>query len=363
MRSRLQLPATLLLAAALAACDTAPPSAPDAAGPSPDALIINLGYSATVLPLIPAGISDSGVVVGSLGLNVARFYNGVLTVATRSPGLAGDYEASGINNHGAMIGRIPFGRGLFWRAVDQVPYHIISPNNSSVIPFSVNNDNLVVGSFAHSSGATHAFVWTTSFGFRDITPTNFQFAVAFDINDAGVATGYGWVAGGTVQALRWRIDPLTGAFTFQILPGASATGRAVSPSGTVVGTSDGFSTTKLWPLSGGVLPFPGPQNAEPEDFSSRGRVVGYTYRHSPINPHRPWTTIDGSTTWLPVPNAALTDNVAGLRVNACGSIVGTQIFTNGSQQGLIWRRALTCDLGNVVLDPTRVVSGTVTLAP
>lgn len=358
MRSRLPLSAILLLASSsLVACDApTPPTEPAA---KPDALfVIGTGYSASVLPLIPAGISDSGVVVGSVGLDVARYYNGVLTVATRAPGLAGDYEASGINNHGAVIGRIPFGRGLFWRAVNQVPYQIISPTNSTVLPFSVNGSNLVVGSFNHSSGATHAFLWTTSFGFRDITPAGFQTAVAFDINDAGVATGYGWVDGGSVQALRWRVDGLTGAFTVAVLPGAVATGRAVNPGGTVVGTSDGFTTTKLWTLGGGVQSFPGPQAAEPEDYSSQGRVVGYTYRHSTINPHRPWTVYQGSTTWLPIPNAAITDNVSGLRVNACGSIVGTQVFTDGSQQGLIWTKSLTCDNAGLVLDPGTTV-GTV----
>src|SRR5215211_8353333 len=101
MRSRLQLSVILLVASSLVACDAATPPTEPAA--KPDALIFSTstGYGATLLPLIPAGISDSGVIAGTLGLDVARYYNGVLTPAQRDPVYGGSYEARGINNHGA----------------------------------------------------------------------------------------------------------------------------------------------------------------------------------------------------------------------------------------------------------------------
>ena len=75
------------------------------------------------------------------------------------------------------------------------------------------------------------------------------------------------------------------------------------------------------------------------------RVVGSTYRYSPVNPHQPWTTLNsGATTWLPVPNANLSDNVSDLHVNACGSIVGTQTFTSGGLRGLLYSKT-RCDAG------------------
>jgi hypothetical protein len=78
-----------------------------------------------------------------------------------------------------------------------------------------------------------------------------------------------------------------------------------------------------------------------DDLSDNGRLVGWTYRYNPI-PHRPWTVINGGTTWLPVPDPMLSHAVQNLRVNACGSIVATQVTNNGEQRGLLYSK-IFCD--------------------
>ena len=339
----------LLLACSLAACAPDAPTAPQEATvreAGPSAALLNLnGYTPTLLPLLPAGISDSGVIAGTLGLNVARFRNGTLTTLPRAANLPGQYRAKGISNKGAVIGHVQFGPGLFWRAANQVPYQIVSPSKGPVLPTSVNGSDVVVGSFnfpvpGTSYSTTHAFRWTPGGGFVDITPTGYQTAVALDVNDAGYVVGYGWRAGGAVRALRWA--PWAGSAA-EVLE-ERATAQAIRSNGAAIGPAGGFTVTKFWPLAGtGGYPLPGPQQSSPDDVSRHGRLVGYTYRYASVNPHRPWTHFDGATVWLPVPDAAFNDSVEGLRVNSCGTIIGTQYLTTGTQRGLLWSKPL-CDV-------------------
>ena len=351
LRSR----ATLLISAsalALAACDdTTAPREGARPGETPEAaLLINFGYSATVLPIIPADINDSGVILGNMGENIVRYRsNGSWLPYKRLAGVGGVYVAKAINRAGAATGEVQGGRGLFWRHWAQIPYSILSPSGGEVLPLAVSNNNVVVGSFRHlpreGGSETHAFRWSPSVGFIDITPPGYTFAIARDVNDAGWVVGYGALPGGHVQALRWAPDP--GWHASATVLGEFSTARVVSANGGAIGTSDEFSTMKSWPVTGGTYPLAGPQESSPDDMSSLGRVVGYTYGYSAINPHRPWTTFNGTTTWLPVPDVAATDNVLDLHVNSCGTIIGTQVFTGGAMRGLMWSKPYTCDLAGI----------------
>jgi hypothetical protein len=202
---------------------------------------------------------------------------------------------------------------------------------------------VVVGSFSVPVGGgitnTHAFRWTTFGGLVDITPPGYQFAAALDVNDAGYAVGYGWLPGGHVQALRW--NP---AGVATVLVGDEA--MAIAENGDAIGAADGFATTRRWTLAGQYSPLAGPQASNPSDISVPGRIVGWTYAYASINPHRPWTVFNGATTWLPVPNAASVQNVVDLRVNACGTIIGTRIDNSGAMTGLMWSK-FWCDIGVV----------------
>src|SRR5262245_34437227 len=73
------------------------------------------GYTAQILPLIPAGINDSGVIAGTVGLNAASYQNGVITLLPHANGVVGLYEADAINNDGAIAGNVVNGPGMFWR--------------------------------------------------------------------------------------------------------------------------------------------------------------------------------------------------------------------------------------------------------
>jgi hypothetical protein len=106
-----------------------------------------------------------------------------------------------------------------------------------------------------------------------------------------------------------------------------------------------FTYTRHWVFPGTVASaLPGPQRSSVDDYSDPGRIVGFTFPFSPDNPRRAWTYFGGTTTFLGVPsNAGVTTAVEGLRVNRCGSIVGTQVLTTGLRTGLLWTKSLTCD--------------------
>jgi hypothetical protein len=319
---------------------------------------IPLGYSATQLPLVPGGINDSGVVVGSVSpgggalTKAARWLNGALVTLSTNANWPGNYEARAINYRGSIVGRVVGGPGMYWTSTNFAPQVIESPYgpdyNRAVIPEAVNNDEVVVGSYDHidreRTPDRHAFRWSARDGFEDITPDGYDNAVALDVNDAGYAVGYAWRWGERPDAVRWEPGPGNQVVVLEKLGRA----RAVRANGVSVGTTVGtlgayIDTPWAWGFPGGSAPLAAPLASEVDDASNTGRVVGYTFVYAGVNPKRPWTVFDGATEWLPVPDERETDRVTDLRVNACGSIVARQAYANGTVRGLLWTR-FKCDL-------------------
>jgi hypothetical protein len=109
---------------------------------------------------------------------------------------------------------------------------------------------------------------------------------------------------------------------------------------------------KRWPLWGGAHPLGGPAESSPGDISTLGRVVGFTHSTAAVNPGRPWTLNQGSTTWLPVPNLGTLYGVVNISVNRCGTIVGTLAYYNSGgtleKRGIRWTKP-TCDLDGIFI--------------
>jgi hypothetical protein len=346
----------LLSTLALAACDTltdpAPAARPALAVAATTALI-PVAYAPTVLPLIPAGINDGGAVVGTLGSFAARWTGGAPVTLPTHTDWNGSYEGRAINKRGSMVGNVVGGPGMYWTDTDVAPIVIKSPAdpdyNRAVTPRAINNSEVVVGSYEHfdkeRTPDLHAFRWTEGKGLEDITPGGYDHAVATDINDEGYIVGYAWLSGQRSDAVRWK----PGATSVEVI-GKLARANAVRSNGsavavgTTVGTLNAYLDTPwAWSLPAQSGPLTAPQQSEVTDVSNSARVVGYAAFYATVSPGRPWTTFDGGTTWLPVPNERETDRVVDLRVNACGSIVGTQRLVGGGRVGLLWTK-FQCDL-------------------
>jgi hypothetical protein len=170
--------------------------------------------------------------------------------------------------------------------------------------------------------------------------------VATDITDGGYIVGRGILSTGSgfqQVALRWAPNAGSAAV---VLPGFAGEAVAVRGNGDAFGRVSQY-TLRIWPLSGLPYTVAGPALGLPDDISPLGRITGTTSRFAPVNPGRAFTIVGGTTTWLPVPNAATTAFTWTVGVNGCGSIAGMQMFNNGSLGGVLWTRLFTCDLGGV----------------
>ena len=338
------LVAIVLLASSLTACErTTAPVRPLERDKSQSirSPLFGDAYAVTVLPFIPAGINDLGVIAGTSGsvpnpTDAVTYYNGVMTTLPRVPGLGGQYEARGINNSGSVIGTVQGGPGLYWPTPNATPMQILG-SPLVVEPSAINNFGAFVGTYRTPNFLYQAFRDTAGIlGGLVITPPLFQDAWAVDVNDSGTIVGYGRVSGGPMQALRWR----RGALNPTMLGAGMA--LAIRSNGDIVGVGSDQQTPVMWTAAGVLSQLPVPAQSLPEDISSQGRIVGRTLNTATVNPHQPWTYLSGSPAWLPLPNLANTFVIRNLRVNRCGSIVGTQILTNGTSVGLLWTK-LTCD--------------------
>ncbi len=104
-------------------------------------------------------------------------------------------------------------------------------------------------------------------------------------------------------------------------------------------------------------------------FPWRGRRRAPRHAH----PYKPWTSHAGPLTWLPVPAdgpSTISDVYTNLRVNTCGSIVGSQAlrFTAGNDtviefNGFLWTKP-DCDPAPPAIftqPPGTVVTATTTI--
>lgn len=328
----------LFLALALAACED-PLTSPEADQPSPSPLIMRgSGYTATVLPFVPGGMNDQGDIVGHwLGDPVYRFFpSGSVSVLHPLSGFSTGYVVTDINNNGRIVGYVRNGPGVYWHGWNAPPIQIDGPAGSTVIATAINLAGVVVGNYYHPSfGFARAFRWKDGV-FQDIHPKGWETSVALDVNDAGAAVGYGWKTGQHAVALRWPNSTLPAIEELS----TGWMSMAIDNDGTAIGSADGFSTMKYWTIAGATHSLSGPQASSPDDLSETGRVAGWSYGYSIVNPHRPWTVFQGITTWLPVTDSASTYNVFDLDVNTCGWIVGVQQLVGNppTYRGLLWSR-------------------------
>jgi hypothetical protein len=352
-RSRTTFLSTALLSAAalaaLAACDAVTdPSTPAALAPAPNAkLVQSRGFLVTQLAIVPADINDSGVVVGTLGSNAYRYYNGAYTQLPRRADVPGDYQARAINQKGTIVGNVRNGSGLVWMNPYGAPLRILTlealDGSQAVTLTSVNAGDVVVGYYGHRNGdgttSDRAFRWQWGYLPYDLTPVGWDFARATDINDAGYIVGYGRPQGGAVVALRW--SPIGGNVP-EVLGGPGPTmATAIRDDGVAVGTSG--DTPWGWYPGGAQIALQAPLQSAVDDVNARGRIVGHALDYAGTNPGRPWTAFHLTSTWLDVPNAAATRSVVDLRTSGCGSIVGRQQFLNGTVGGLLWTNLDRCD--------------------
>jgi uncharacterized membrane protein len=221
-----------------------------------------------------AGINDGGSVTGTCHRSVSdslfRAFVWTASGPQELPAPAGvATQAHGIDNSGAVIGYAG-GAGVIWKN------GVMTTIGGS--PWGISSTS------GHVAGAyPQAYVWTAATGKRLLVPGE-----ALDVNDQGVAVGWGSATGSyPLVAFSWSDGQLRYIGT---LGGESSVAFAVNASGQVVGRSDATYARRqtgpginafVWSSATGMQALPhlnAAQQATANDINDAGMIVGVMRR-------------------------------------------------------------------------------------
>jgi len=179
----------------------------------------------------------------------------------------------------------------------------------------VNNRGDVVGS-SSILGQTHAFLWTTVDGMRDLGTLGGAFSAARGINDAREVVGASDLGPGVAHAFLWT--DAGGMVDLGTLGGATSDAVAINNLGQVVGTSlvpSGERHPFLWTAAAGMTDLASVlgAGAVPKGINDAGQIVGNRTAAPPE-----------AFSWTPSGGLVLLPRAAtALGVNNAGAVVGS----------------------------------------
>jgi probable HAF family extracellular repeat protein len=346
------------LALLIAACQTDTTTTPDGIEPS----VVQASYTVKALA-IPANalvgegsdINDAGVVAGWYQIN--NTWTAVRwTSPTQSQSLGNlpgfqSALAKGINNAGTIVGYVGTSsfnssRGFIWTSTGGMKA-LQSLGGSGAIAFAINNNGVAVGEASDPNEAIHAVKWSATGVITDINPPGAGASEATAINDAGDITGWAFPAGGNGEhAWLWRADGTQQ--DLGTLGGPRSFAYGINSSRVVVGWSNQRAPKPdiafRWTAANGMKPitsFGGGSQAL--GISDRNRVVGLQIINAGVVG---LTTLMGTKTVLPDLAPAKGFPFSGpTAVNTCGNITGSSVSkspTNGNSVPVIWTKT-GCD--------------------
>jgi probable HAF family extracellular repeat protein len=208
-------------------------------------------------------------------------------------------------------------------------------------PTGLNRHGAVVGSANSANSATHAFLWTSATGLRDLGTLG---SAAVDssangINNSNQVVGYSFLnSSGTALAFLWTSG--AGMKSLGTLGGNSSTAMAINDAGQVVGwsyTTKNSSTSHpfLWTAAGGMqdLGTLGGKYAEALAINNSGAVVGYSYLADETTSHAfLWTPAGGMQDL----GALGGNNSVAYAINDKNQVVGYADAPSGYETAFIW---------------------------
>jgi uncharacterized membrane protein len=193
------------------------------------------------------GINDGGQIVGTNGLGAGFLYTiSDQTFTTIEDGGAVTSPA-GINNSGTIVGSVVIGSPGTYDGFELIngTYSTISaPESQSTFFSGINNAGIIVGDYVDSSGkCCPSFLYNGS-RFHQLTIPGLPSATVIGINDEGAMVGY-YLGGSGVQ---FGFVYSNGKVQRLALPRASVYASSINNSGVVVGyfLRDGGAHGFLW---------------------------------------------------------------------------------------------------------------------
>ena len=235
------------------------------------------------------------------------------------------------------------GSGVVELGTLSLPDHEISQ------AFAINNAGQVVGLSCSIIGERHAFAWEAGPGMIDLGE-----GIAFDINEAGLATG----SGGSGPFL-WEAS--TGRFDLTpIAPATRVSPAAINNAGQVAGAAlfppapCCAATAFLWDPNSGILSLgaSNPNGPPAEAINDAGQVVGTTQIIAPNGFPQPraylWETLTGITLLDPIGSINGFSKGYAHDINNLGQVVGSTTVVNGEAHAFVWEEgAGMIDLGTL----------------
>ncbi len=226
-----------------------------------------------------------------------------------------------------------------------------SPSSGPIsLPLALNNNGRVVGYGYLAGGAIQALNWKAGVGFNLGGITSFDSTFANRVNTLGRIAGAGYVKDGDGQiveshALKWTSGVMS---DIGGLGGSFASALAINDNDQVVGYASlpGDAIVRAFIYqNGAMIPFntlPGAVESYPYDISNTGFIVGAAVTSLPAKPFL-WRS--GTATQLPIPLASRTGSANA--VNDAGAAVGAYEINQytGAFAAVAWYGGLRIDLG------------------
>lgn len=169
--------------------------------------IIDLGRFQSTASVGASDINNQGIAVGGSFFSVSTtpvYWDGTLRALPLLPG-DNNGGVEGINDFGVMVGSSgtsQSGSATIWR--NGMPSALPAPNGRGTLGWDINNAGDVVGQFTSNFRDRAFLVESGASTYIDLGTLGGDDAVAYAINDSGVAVGYSDTAGGPTKAYKWQ---------------------------------------------------------------------------------------------------------------------------------------------------------------
>lgn len=238
-------------------------------------------------------VNDNGVIVGEsgdaadAGIVAVHWPSGATASVKLTPLAAGNSAAFGVNSRGQIVGEATNAGGntvpVYWPGTGANPVALpLLAGGTSGSAYFVSDDNTIVGESGTTGGAIRAVRWEIDPGTGAVgSPTELEplaghvKSVAMGVNKDGVIVGESESAAGEIHTVIWKEGSLLGIPTgFDVTDlgaaGVSSSAAAINDDNWIVGWSNDNNATArnaLWNAAGT------PPTTVNADFAGTGRAM------------------------------------------------------------------------------------------